>query len=82
MRRKGGAQLQRDGRRKAGLESTVRYLASNLGSRNIRVNAISAAPSARWRTRRPRPRDMLKSHADARPAPQRRQLEVGGAHCF
>ena len=29
---------------KAGLEATVRYLAASLGSRNIRVNAISAGP--------------------------------------
>lgn len=29
---------------KAALEASVRYLASNLGSRNIRVNAISAGP--------------------------------------
>ncbi len=29
---------------KAGLESTVRYLANELGERNIRVNAISAGP--------------------------------------
>ena len=29
---------------KAGLESTVRYLAYNLGPKNIRVNAISAGP--------------------------------------
>ena len=29
---------------KAGLESTVRYLAWNLGTKNIRVNAISAGP--------------------------------------
>jgi enoyl-[acyl-carrier protein] reductase I len=29
---------------KAALESTVRYLAADLGSRNIRVNAISAGP--------------------------------------
>ena len=29
---------------KAGLESTVRYLAWNLGSKNIRVNGISAGP--------------------------------------
>ena len=27
---------------KAGLEATVRYLAASLGSKNIRVNAISA----------------------------------------
>jgi enoyl-[acyl-carrier protein] reductase I len=29
---------------KAGLEATVRYLASDLGPQNIRVNAISAGP--------------------------------------
>ena len=29
---------------KAALESSVRYLASDLGTRNIRVNAISAGP--------------------------------------
>jgi enoyl-[acyl-carrier protein] reductase I len=29
---------------KAALEATVRYLASELGPRNIRVNAISAGP--------------------------------------
>ena len=29
---------------KAALEATVRYLASSLGPRNIRVNAISAGP--------------------------------------
>ena len=29
---------------KAGLEASVRYLAADLGERNIRVNAISAGP--------------------------------------
>jgi enoyl-[acyl-carrier protein] reductase I len=29
---------------KAALESTVRYLAADLGSKNIRVNAVSAGP--------------------------------------
>src|SRR5260221_6720422 len=29
---------------KAGLEASVRYLAADLGSKNIRVNAISAGP--------------------------------------
>jgi enoyl-[acyl-carrier protein] reductase I len=29
---------------KAGLEASVRYLASELGQQNIRVNAISAGP--------------------------------------
>ena len=33
---------------KASLESAVRYLAYELGPKNIRVNAISAGPSRRW----------------------------------
>ena len=38
------SELQRDGRGKAALESSVRYLAADLGPENIRVNAISAGP--------------------------------------
>ena len=34
---------------KAALEATVRYLANSLGEKKIRVNAISAGPSRRWR---------------------------------
>jgi enoyl-[acyl-carrier protein] reductase I len=69
---------------KAGLESTVRYLAANLGSRNIRVNAISAGPIKTLAARGVGALgDMLKSHAER--APLRRnvdQLEVGGAALF
>ena len=69
---------------KAGLESTVRYLAANLGPRNIRVNAISAGPIKTLAARGVGALgDMLKSHAER--APLRRnvnQLEVGGAALF
>ena len=69
---------------KAGLESTVRYLAANLGSRNIRVNAISDGPIKTLAARGVGALgDMLKSHAER--APLRRnvdQLEVGGAALF
>jgi enoyl-[acyl-carrier protein] reductase I len=69
---------------KAGLESSVRYLAYNLGQRNIRVNAISAGPIRTLAARGVGDlTDMLKSHADR--APLRRnvdQLEVGGAALF
>ena len=33
---------------KAALEASVRYLAADLGEKNIRVNAISAGLSRRW----------------------------------
>ena len=69
---------------KAGLESTVRYLAWNLGSKNIRVNAISAGPIKTLAARGVGDLgDMLKSHADR--APLRRnvdQLEVGGTALY
>jgi enoyl-[acyl-carrier protein] reductase I len=69
---------------KAALESTVRYLAWNLGSRNIRVNAISAGPIKTLAARGVGDlSEMMKSHADR--APLRRnvdQLEVGGAALF
>ena len=69
---------------KAALESTVRYLAWNLGSRNIRVNAISAGPIKTLAARGVGDlSEMLKSHADR--APLRRnvdQLEVGNAALF
>jgi enoyl-[acyl-carrier protein] reductase I len=69
---------------KAGLESTVRYLASNLGSRNIRVNAISAGPIKTLAARGVGDLgDMLKSHADRAPLHRNvDQLEVGGAALF
>jgi enoyl-[acyl-carrier protein] reductase I len=69
---------------KAALEATVRYLAWNLGSANIRVNAISAGPIKTLAARGVGALgEMLKSHADR--APLRRnvdQLEVGGAALF
>lgn len=60
---------------KAALENSVRYLANDLGSIGIRVNAISAGPvktaSARAITGFT---DMLKQHADR--APLRRNITV------
>ena len=69
---------------KAGLESTVRYLAYNLGSRNIRVNAISAGPIKTLAARGVGDlSDMMKSHADRAPLHRNvDQLEVGGAALF
>jgi enoyl-[acyl-carrier protein] reductase I len=69
---------------KASLEATVRYLAWNLGPKNIRVNAISAGPIKTLAARGVGALgEMLKAHADR--APLRRnvdQLEVGGAALF
>jgi enoyl-[acyl-carrier protein] reductase I len=69
---------------KAALESTVRYLAWNLGSRNIRVNAISAGPIKTLAARGVGDfGDMLKSHTDRAPLHRNvDQLEVGGAALF
>ena len=69
---------------KAGLESTVRYLASSLGPRNIRVNAISAGPIKTLAARGVGDLgDMLKSHAERAPLHRNvDQLEVGGAALF
>jgi enoyl-[acyl-carrier protein] reductase I len=69
---------------KASLESSVRYLAWNLGPKNIRVNAISAGPIKTLAARGIGALgDMLKAAADR--APLKRnvdQLEVGGAALF
>jgi enoyl-[acyl-carrier protein] reductase I len=69
---------------KAGLESTVRYLAWTLGSKNIRVNAISAGPIKTLAARGVGDlSEMLKSHADRAPLHRNvDQLEVGGAALF
>jgi enoyl-[acyl-carrier protein] reductase I len=69
---------------KAGLESTVRYLAWNLGSKNIRVNAISAGPIKTLAARGVGDLgEMLKSHSDRAPLHRNvDQLEVGGAALF
>jgi enoyl-[acyl-carrier protein] reductase I len=69
---------------KASLEATVRYLASSLGPKKIRVNAISAGPIKTLAARGVGALgEMLKAHSDK--APLRRnvdQLEVGGAAAF
>jgi enoyl-[acyl-carrier protein] reductase I len=69
---------------KAALESTVRYLAWNLGPKNIRVNAISAGPIKTLAARGVGDlSDMLKSHADRAPLHRNvDQLEVGGTALF
>ncbi|HSA94306.1 MAG TPA: enoyl-ACP reductase [Terriglobales bacterium] len=61
---------------KAALEASVRYLAHDLGKRNIRVNAISAGPIKTLAARGIAGLgDMLKSHAER--APLGRNVEVG-----
>jgi enoyl-[acyl-carrier protein] reductase I len=69
---------------KASLEATVRYLASNLGPKNIRVNAISAGPIKTLAARGVGALgDMLKAHSDRAPLHRNvDQLEVGGAAVF
>ncbi len=69
---------------KAGLESTVRYLAWNLGAKNIRVNAISAGPIKTLAARGVGDLgEMLKSHSDRAPLHRNvEQIEVGGAALF
>jgi enoyl-[acyl-carrier protein] reductase I len=69
---------------KAALEASMRYLASELGAQNVRVNAISAGPIQTLAARGIGGlSDMLKAHADR--APLRRnvaQAEVGGTALF
>jgi enoyl-[acyl-carrier protein] reductase I len=69
---------------KAGLECTVRYLAWNLGAKNIRVNAISAGPIKTLAARGVGALgEMMKMHADRAPLHRNvDQLEVGGAALF
>ena len=60
---------------KAALECAVRYLASDLGPKKIRVNAISAGPIQTLAARGISGlRDMLKVHAER--APLKRNVEV------
>src|SRR5947208_10172873 len=60
---------------KASLEASVRYLAANLGPKNVRVNAISAGPVNTLAARGIRGfTDMLKHHPDK--APLRRNVEL------
>jgi enoyl-[acyl-carrier protein] reductase I len=69
---------------KASLESSVRYLAWNLGPRNIRVNAISAGPIKTLAARGIGALgDMLKAHAERAPLHRNvDQLEVGGTALY
>ena len=69
---------------KAALESTVRYLAWDLGPRNIRVNAISAGPIKTLAARGVGALgDMLKAHAERAPLHRNvNQSEVGGSALF
>ena len=69
---------------KAGLECTVRYLASSLGPKNIRVNAISAGPIKTLAARGVGDLgDMLRAVADRAPLHRNvDQLEVGGTALF
>jgi enoyl-[acyl-carrier protein] reductase I len=69
---------------KAALEASVRYLASDLGSKNIRVNAVSAGPIKTLAARGISGlSEMLKGHAER--APLRRNVEpaeVGATAAF
>jgi len=69
---------------KAALEASVRYLASDLGPKKIRVNAISAGPIKTLAARGISGlSDMLKAHAER--APLKRNVdpgEVGAAAAF
>ena len=69
---------------KAGLECTVRYLAWELGAKNIRVNAISAGPIKTLAARGVGALgEMMKAHSDRAPLHRNvDQLEVGGAALF
>ncbi|GGG95127.1 enoyl-ACP reductase FabI [Silvibacterium dinghuense] len=69
---------------KAALEASVRYLAADLGRKQIRVNAISAGPIKTLAARGIGGlSDMLKAHADRAPLHRNTdQLEVGGTAAF
>ena len=69
---------------KASLEASVRYLAANLGPKNIRVNAISAGPVNTLAARGIRGfTDMLKHHPDRAPLRRNVELEeIGSAALF
>jgi enoyl-[acyl-carrier protein] reductase I len=61
---------------KAALEASVRYLANDLGAKNIRVNAISAGPIKTLAARGISGLgDMLKAHAER--APLKRNVDPG-----
>jgi enoyl-[acyl-carrier protein] reductase I len=69
---------------KASLEASVRYLAANLGPKNIRVNAISAGPVNTLAARGIKGFiSMLKHHAERAPLRRNVELEeIGNAALF
>lgn len=69
---------------KASLESSMRYLAANLGPQNIRVNALSAGPVNTLAARGIKGfTTMLKHHAEKAPLRRNVELEeVGNAGLF
>ncbi|MGC2162108.1 MAG: enoyl-ACP reductase [Silvibacterium sp.] len=69
---------------KAALEATVRYLAADLGRKNIRVNAISAGPIKTLAARGIGGlSEMLKAHADRAPLHRNtEQSEVGNTATY
>ncbi|MBV8517299.1 MAG: enoyl-ACP reductase [Acidobacteria bacterium] len=69
---------------KASLEASVRYLAANLGPRNVRVNAISAGPVNTLAARGIKGfTGMLHHHAEKAPLRRNVELEeVGNAALF
>src|SRR5438874_900820 len=69
---------------KAALEATIRYLAANLGPKNIRVNAISAGPVNTLAARGIKGfTGMLHHHAERAPLRRNVELEeIGNAALF
>src|SRR5206468_5492153 len=69
---------------KASLEASVRYLAANLGPKNIRVNAISAGPVNTLAARGIKGfTGMLHHHAERAPLRRNVELEeIGSAALF
>jgi enoyl-[acyl-carrier protein] reductase I len=69
---------------KASLEACVRYLAANLGPRNVRINAISAGPVNTLAARGIKGfTGMLKHHAEKAPLRRNVELEeIGNAALF
>ncbi len=69
---------------KAALEASIRYLAANLGPKNIRVNAISAGPVNTLAARGIKGfTGMMKHHAEKAPLRRNVELEeIGNAALF
>ena len=69
---------------KATLDASVRYLAWDLGPKNIRVNAVSAGPCGRWRPARSPGFPTMEAIVEER-APLHRHIEaddVGAAAAY